>query len=121
MTQDRLSLGKKGEAHAEVYLKNEGYKIKEKNFRCPLGEIDIIALDGGTLVFVEVKTRSSSSFGYPFEAVNKKKQRQILKTAKYYILKKRIKNTPLRIDVVSILIKGESIEAEIIKNAFEAD
>lgn len=119
MTEERLSLGKQGEAFAAKFLKNQGYRIKERNYRSPLGEIDIIALDGGTLVFVEVKTRSNKTFGTPFEAVNQRKQGQILKTAQYYLSRKRIMNNSARIDVVSILSDGKKMEAELIRNAFE--
>ena len=120
MTEERLTLGKKGEAFAVKYLKKKGYKIKETNYLTPLGEIDIIATEGGTIVFVEVKTRSDMSFGFPFEAVNRRKQAQIIKSAHYYMLEKKIKEKPLRIDVVSIVASGGTMEAELIRNAFDA-
>ena len=119
MTEKRLTLGKKGEDFAADFLKKKGYKIKERNYRSPLGEIDIIAISGQTLVFIEVKTRSSARFGLPFEAVNKRKQGQIAKTALYYMAKKKIREHAARIDVVSIISNGDSLKAELIENAFD--
>ena len=120
MTDERLSLGKQGEAFAVEYLKKKGYKIKETNYRSPLGEVDIIAFDRETLVFVEVKTRRNNSFGLPAEAVNRRKQLQIAKTAQYYISSKKLSNNAARMDVVSVLAKiGQYMEAEIITNAFD--
>ncbi|MEE8424042.1 MAG: YraN family protein, partial [Thermodesulfobacteriota bacterium] len=73
----KQSTGAMGEELASKFLKKQGYKIVEKNFRTSLGEIDIIALDKGTITFVEVKTRKSTAFGYPQEAVGLKKQKKI--------------------------------------------
>ena len=74
---NNIALGIYGEKLALKYLKKQKYKILEKNFRCALGEIDIVAKDGGFLVFVEVKTRSSNAFGEPMEAVDFYKQRKL--------------------------------------------
>src|SRR4030065_448823 len=84
MTMERISKGRLGEDAAATFLTKEGYKIVERNFRCPLGEIDIVAVDKGVLVFVEVKTRSSNKFGLPEEAVNRRKQHQMAKTTQFY-------------------------------------
>lgn len=119
MTKERISKGKAGEDLASTFLKKEGYKIIERNFKCPLGEIDIIALDKGTLVFVEVKTRSSNIFGLPEEAVNHRKQRQMIKTAQLYISKKKLFNNPARFDVAAVTISGGKAEVRVIRNAFE--
>ena len=119
MTEKRLTLGKKGEDFAADFLTKKGYKIKERNYRSPLGEIDIIAMSGQTLVFIEVKTRSSARFGLPFEAVNKRKQGQIAKTALYYMAKNKIREHAARIDVVSIISNGDTLKAELIENAFD--
>jgi len=119
MTFKRISLGREGELFAAEYLRKQGYKIRESNYRSPLGEIDIIAREGDVLAFVEVKTRKGNSFGSPFEAVNKRKQMQIIKTAKYYLAQKRIKETAVRMDVVSIIDDGKSMKAELLRNAFE--
>lgn len=119
MTEKRITLGKKGEEFAADFLTQKGYKIKERNYKSALGEIDIIALSGVTIVFIEVKTRSSLKFGLPFEAVTKKKQHQISKTALYYMSSKKINESAARFDVVSVISKGEKMEAQLIENAFE--
>lgn len=119
MTEKRITLGKKGEEFAADFLIKKGYKIKERNYKSALGEIDIIALSGETIVFIEVKTRSSLKFGLPFEAVTKKKQHQISKTALYYMSKMKISEAAARFDIVSVISKGEQMEAELIENAFD--
>lgn len=119
MTMERLSKGKIGEDAAALFLVKEGYRIVERNFRCPLGEIDIIAVDKGVLVFVEVKTRSSNKFGLPEEAVNRRKQRQMTKVAQFYLSGKKLFNSPARFDVAAVLLSGEKTDIRIIRNAFE--
>lgn len=119
MTEQRIALGKSGEKFAAKFLKKNGYKIKELNYRSPLGEIDIIAQDGDTLVFVEVKTRTSKVFGSPAEAVNSKKRKQIANCARHYLLNKKLKNEAARIDIVSVVLEGKKMQAELIKNAFD--
>lgn len=110
--------GKFGERIAVELLRKKGYKILDRNFRSRFGEIDIVAEDQGTLVFVEVKTRWSKKFGYPEEAVTPWKLRAIAKTGDYY--KATHPNTPdlIRIDVVALEIEEDKlIKARIIKNA----
>ena len=85
MTEQRLTLGRLGEKLALTYLQDLGYKILSRNYRIRLGEVDIIAEDNGTLVFIEVKTRYGDSCGLPFEAVTPRKQRQLSKVALEYI------------------------------------
>lgn len=117
---NRKILGQVGEKAAKEYLGKRGYVIDEENFTCPQGEIDIIAREGNYLVFIEVRTRSSNSFGEPFESINSIKQRRIVKLAQLYMLKKNIRNCNVRFDVVSVLVdknwKAENII--LIKNAF---
>lgn len=119
MTKERISKGKMGEDIAAAFLVKEGYKILERNFRCPLGEIDIVALDKGTLAFVEVKTRSSNSFGLPEEAVNHRKMHQMAKAAQFYISRKRLFSNPARFDVVAVTLANGKEEVRLIRNAFE--
>jgi putative endonuclease len=119
MTRDRISKGKRGEEAAADFLVKEGYKILERNYRCPLGEVDIVALDKGTLAFVEVKTRSSSTFGLPEEAVNQRKRHRIAKAAQFFISRKRLFNNPARFDVVAVTISEGKEEVRVIKNAFD--
>jgi putative endonuclease len=98
-----------------VYLKEQGYVILEKNFRCRMGEIDLIAREGSYLVFVEVKYRSNASLGDPLEAVDRRKQATIRKVASWYLMKKGLSDrVPCRFDVVGILGK----EITLIRNAF---
>jgi len=94
--------GRAGESAAEEYLAVRGYYILEKNFRNRFGEIDIIARDGKTLVFIEVKTRKTASHGLPADAVNAKKQGRIGRVALSYISDKKFVNQPCRFDVLSI-------------------
>lgn len=119
MTQERISIGKKGEEIAAAFLLKEGYRVLERNFTCSMGEIDIVALHSGSLVFVEVKTRRSNRFGLPEEAVNRRKQHQMTKAAQAYISKKKLFNAPARFDVVAVTLSGETSEVRIIRNAFD--
>ncbi len=95
-------LGKTGENQAIKYLRNEGYKIRSRNFRTKFGEIDIIAKDKDTLVFVEVKTRSGTGFGNPEESITPGKIGRIIKACEYYLLLNRLESSPYRIDVIAI-------------------
>lgn len=96
-------LGLKYEQLAIDYLQEKQYLILEHNYRCFLGEIDIIAQDGTYIVFVEVKYRQRGDYGYPREAVNYKKQRHIISTAMYYLKSKIGYEVPIRFDIVEIL------------------
>lgn len=109
----RLNFGKEGENLAVDYLLKKGYKILEKNFCGPAGEIDIIAKDGDFIVIVEVKRRISEKYGQPELAVNYKKQEKLKKLALYYLCRLG-KELPVRFDVIAI--KGSKIEH--IENAF---
>lgn len=108
--------GRWGEDRAEQFLAEQGYLICERNFQCRTGEIDIIGKKDGYLVFIEVKYRSNSRMGMPEEAVTPRKQQQIIRTAKYYMLKNKIpEDTPCRFDVVVIL--GDGIR--VIQDAYQ--
>ena len=120
MFNNRLSLGKKGEAQARKHLKKQGYRILEQNYRCRFGEIDLIAEHDGCLVFVEVKTRSGLAFGQPSEAVTRHKQQQISKVALEYMAKSGLRDRAARFDVVAVLTHDNSSPTiEIIPAAFE--
>ncbi|HOI14982.1 MAG TPA: YraN family protein [Geobacteraceae bacterium] len=116
---DRKTLGARGEEIAVAYLKRQKYRIIETNFRCRCGEVDIIARDGKTLVFVEVKTRRTASYGLPQLAVTPFKQRQISKAALTYLSKNRLMEENARFDVVSIFLLDTSPTVDHIKNAFD--
>lgn len=104
---DHLTFGKRGEILAQNYLKKKGYKIIATNYKNKIGEIDIIAKDGSTLVFVEVKTRISRAFGDPLEAINYTKQQKIRNVATYYLKENRMLNISCRFDAISVLSDEE--------------
>ena len=101
------------------YLKKSGYKIIEQNYRNKLGEIDIIAKDKKSLVFVEVKATRTDSFGSPKWAVTPKKQKKISMVALYYLKATKQNNVKARFDVVAISSSQDNPRIELIKNAFE--
>ena len=119
MTRERLELGKLGEELAFKKVKVLGYKKVARNYRCPLGEIDLIARDGDTLVFIEIKTRKNKSIDYAKEAVDKRKQRQLSKVALFYMKSNDCDNIKARFDVVAISFERGAPMIEVIKNAFE--
>lgn len=119
MTQDRLTLGSRGEDAAAQYLKRKGMKILERNLCTPVGEIDLVARYRNVLAFVEVKTRRSAAFGSPGEAVGPRKQRQIIQTAKWYLNDKPHKGLQPRFDVIAITVDGDNFQIEHIPGAFE--
>lgn len=116
-TQDQ-QFGADSESMAVTFLKKNGYKIIERNYRTKIGEIDIIAKDGDTIVFIEVKARKSRAYN-PKEAVTSSKKRKISMVALYYLKSTRQINTRARFDVVAIDSAKKSGAVEIIKNAFE--
>lgn len=109
---------KLGEDKACEYLRKIGFKIIERNFRKGYGEIDIVALDRDVLVFIEVKTRTSSRFGTPLEAITYWKLRELVKTAQYYKLIHPKLPDSLRIDAVTVkLFRNNEVESiELTKN-----
>ncbi len=113
-----LEVGNYGEELVCGYLKRLGYKILERNFRIRGGEIDIIAMDKDYLVFVEVKTRYSHEYGLPAESITPWKIKSLLKTAKFYLLKKNWKDGSFRLDFVSVDFANnpEKPEIELIKD-----
>ena len=100
-------------------MKKKGYHIIEQNYVCNLGEMDIIAKEKDTLVFVEVKTRTSTAFGPPQLAVTPFKQRQLSKVALYFLKEKKLEDVKARFDVVAILLSPEKEEIELIRDAFD--
>ncbi|HHY03912.1 MAG TPA: YraN family protein [Thermoanaerobacterales bacterium] len=115
---DRKQLGKLGEQKAVDFFKKNRYSILFVNYRCRFGEIDIIAKKEGTIVFVEVKTRRSDSFGMGMEAVNYPKQQKIRKTALNFLNENKIRFENLRFDVIDIFFDGRSFKLNHIKNSF---
>ncbi len=118
MKDPRKQLGNHGEDLAAAALKKQGYKILERNYVTPLGEIDLIARQGKTLVIVEVKTRKSLRFGSPQESVSHTKQAKLRRLADYYLKAKRLPEAAVRFDVVAVTLAGDEPQVEIIQNAF---
>jgi len=118
MKDPRRQLGDAGEDLAAAALKKQGYKILARNWVTPLGEIDLIARQGKTYVFIEVKTRRGERFGAPQEAVHPAKQQKLRRLADYYLKQKRLEEVAMRFDVVAIVIGEDGTQVEIIKNAF---
>ena len=116
-----VAKGRVGEKEAERFLKRNGYRIIERNYRCRFGEIDIVARDGNTLAFIEVKSTRSQGFGSPKAFVNTKKQGRIIRASLEYLGHHRLEDCPVRFDVVSIEFKDGSPHTELVKNAFDAD
>ena len=114
-------LGALGEELARRYLSACGYKILLRNFRCVLGEIDVIARHRDTLVFVEVKTRASEEMGSPAESVTARKRARLARLASFYMHRYGIQDVPCRFDVVSVLMRpGFEPCLELIQDAFGA-
>jgi len=125
-TNDRFSLGPAGEKAAANYLKKLGYRILARGHRQRLGEIDLIALDGKWIVFVEVKTWSSSQGGDPSQAVDARKQEKLTRAALIYLKRHGLLEQPARFDVVSIVWPSSPNDVKSVqtvrhfKNAFDA-
>ncbi|MFB3880068.1 MAG: YraN family protein [Armatimonadota bacterium] len=118
----RKELGRTSEDHAARYLASKGYRIKERNYRTPRGEIDIIAEHRETLVFVEVKARSSDEHGRPLESVTAPKQRTISAVASIYLSTRERRERLTRFDVVEVRItpQGRVTKVELVEGAFRA-
>lgn len=115
----KQEIGQNGENLAEDYLKNEGYKIIKRNFRCKQGEIDIIAIDNNELVFIEVKTRSTAKYGNPAEAVNTIKQKHLKNAAEFYVHIHNLYKRFIRFDVIEIYYNRAGYKINHIKQAMD--
>jgi len=122
MAEDhRQSLGKLGENLACAALERRGYAIIARRYRTRAGEIDIVASDGGVMVFVEVKARAGDAFGGGAEAVTRWKQRRLTMMALDYLARHRLEDTPCRFDVVTVdIADGQPPRVDIYTDAFES-
>ena len=121
MTVERQDLGKAGEERAVVELQRRGYAILARRYRTEYGEIDIVALDGETTVFVEVKARVTCEFGSAAEAVTRRKQRRLARMARDYVARHDLARRPCRFDVVAIDGAGTAEErVTVYRHAFES-
>lgn len=120
MTFERKRLGQKGEEAAAHYLKKHGYNVLCRNYTCGIGEIDLIALDKGVLVFVEVRSRSSTVFGLAQESVTKRKQHKLRQLAWNYLMAEGKTDCSCRFDVIAVLFDSEGAVNRLdhITNAF---
>lgn len=114
----KRKIGNIGEDVAEKFLRQQGYVIVEKNFYYRHGEIDIVAMEGKTLVFIEVKSRRSERFGSPEESVTPKKQELLRRTAEGYVASKNLTNIECRFDVVAVMMKEGKAECRLLKDCF---
>jgi putative endonuclease len=110
-----------GEGVAAVWLRLKGYRVLAQNWRCPVGEIDLVCLQRDTVVFVEVKTRSGTGHGAPEEAVDGPKRRRLLKLAGIYLAGHGLADAPCRFDVVAVVRGGLIPTLRHLKSAFRAD
>ena len=117
----RQWLGARGESVAARYLRRRGYAIVRRNYRGAHGEVDLVALDGDVLVFIEVKTRAQDRFGEPLDAIDGDKQRRIARVAEDFVHEHRLSDRAVRFDVVGVRRRGWRWEVELVRDAFEVD
>ena len=115
----KISQGAAGETLACRYLETQGLTLVERNYRCRVGELDLIMRDGEHLVFVEVRSRRNSRYGTPAETVTISKQRRLIRAASYYLQRCRA-NLPCRFDIIAIIQDEETPTLKWIKDAFQA-
>lgn len=118
LPENNDSLGNLGELLAEKFLQSKGYEILKKNFRCRLGEIDLVAKESGELVLVEVKCRRGTAFGFPQEQITWKKQKKLSQLAQW-LLKRYPADKVIRIDLVAILLdkRRNVLSIDLLQNA----
>lgn len=123
MTGHRQALGRQGETAARDYLTRRGIRILVENYTCAAGEVDLIGREKGVLVFIEVKARTSNTFGPPHLAVHRRKQRQIVRAAQWYLAEQRTPDAPSRFDVLAVTYRKDGSPPRIdwVKDAFPAE
>lgn len=123
MKGHRQAVGRRGEVAARAFLERRGVRILVENFVCAAGEIDLVGRDGDTLIFIEVKTRTSAAFGPPHLAVHRQKQHQIVRAAQWYLAEQRTPEVACRFDVLAVTIPedGGAPRIEWVQDAFPAE
>lgn len=121
MSESGKQLGRQGEELATAYLERAGYRILARNYRTRSGELDLVAEEKETVVFVEVKTRRDGAAVGPFEAVTAAKRRQLARVAMDYLAREGKGERPTRFDVVAVTLAGNEPRIELMKNAFALD
>jgi putative endonuclease len=114
MTRRRRALGVRGEDAAAAWYRARGYEVLARNWRCPEGELDLVVAGPGTIVFCEVKARSTSAFGTPFDAVTPAKQRRLRRLAGAWLRQSTVRRPSVRFDVAGVL----GGEVEVVEEAF---
>jgi len=112
------SIGKYGEDRATEFLQRNGYQVIDRNWRCQVGEIDIVARDVDCLVFAEVKTRTRVGFGHPFEAITSAKMQTMRKLVGEWCRAHHIASVQVRLDAISVLLSGGRVQIEHLKQVF---
>jgi putative endonuclease len=120
MSEDRLRLGAVGEDVAAAFLVARGLVIAARNWRCAAGELDIVARDGPTVVFCEVRTRRSWTAGSALESVTPAKQRRLVRLAAIYLIRHGLDGRAVRFDVAAVEVAGWTVALTHVRDAFEA-
>ena len=115
MTANRQWLGRYGEDRACEHLQRLGFEILDRNFHCSEGELDIVAQDGKTIVFVEVKTRTSDQTGHPFEAITVSKQARIRRLAAEWCHRHQVNRVQVRMDAIAVFVRGGRVAIEHLR------
>lgn len=113
--------GTAGERAAEEFLRRRRYAIIARNYRCRGGEIDLVAIHRGSVVFVEVRTRAAGALVDPLETVDEGKRRRIVTAARHYVARHRLHEQPQRFDVVAVRVTPAGMQCEVVANAFDLD
>jgi putative endonuclease len=119
MSRARIGLGRRGEQLASEKLAALGYQVVERNYRCPAGEIDLVARQGETWVFVEVRARRGTRFGPPEASLTRRKQAHVVAAAQHYLLDRALGDVAWRIDAVAVAFSpaGKLLRVDVIENA----
>lgn len=113
-----INVGKYGEDRASEFLERQGYQVIDRNWRCNLGEIDIVARDQDCLVFAEVKTRSRTGFGHPFEVITEAKMQTMRRLVGEWCRANHVSSVQVRLDAISVLLTGGKVHIEHLKQVF---
>lgn len=121
MSRNRVGLGRQGEELALRELVQRGYEIADRNWRCPAGEVDIVARQGGTWAFVEVRTRRGSNLGTPEESLTTAKQERMVAVAQHYLAEHEIGEVDWRLDLVAVELDptGKLLRVDVLENVVE--
>lgn len=119
MSAEHLAIGQSGEDLATAWLKEKGMRVLVRNFRCPGGEIDLVCEDESTLVFVEVKTRTTVNYGVPGQAVDRNKTRKMIRAAMTYLSQKKAWDRSCRFDFVGIVFQAGEITVEHLEDVID--